>query len=479
MNPKTWFLLIVALVCGVGAAFCVKSIFFAEPTEQVADENAGFGTKERTLVANFDLPSGAELTAQNVRFALLPESQIPREAVTSFEGVAGRKTLNEIKAGTPITLYDLVLDEETDAAQTTFVPPGYSIVPIEIQTAFSARGGRNFLKTTPLDRMLKAGDVVDLAVVKEDSVAETSDSALGAATVRRPRLTTTRIVEDVDVFSVSDEKTFATDDGAQKRVSIVSVLLSAEQREIVSKASEEGKIKVLSGDAENESFDGSNALDLTSVLANPNSNANLRSGETTFDQSAAPTADALPIEIPMNADVAFPALDAAVAENQEEAKPQNTTEDAARIDAPQGESETPFNLLSDEIESKPKTPKSEPRFDETPLGEIAESAVELNLNLSTDAAPTVRFRERVPNAGIADFVEVSAPKTSNEAKRDAENVRLPQTSAADAKSKSLGSVQIKPPAPAASVEKAAAPAKKFNLYSPFVTKTSTTAKETR
>lgn len=496
MNPKTWFLLIVALVGGVGAALCVKSIFFAEPTEQVVDENAGIGTKERTLVANFDLPSGTELTAQNVRFDLLPESQIPRDAIFSFEGFSGRKTLNDLKAGTPITLYDLVLDEETETSETSFVPPGYSIVPIEIQTAVNAKGGRNFLKTTPLDRMIKAGDVVDLAVVKEDSGSVAAgDSSLAAAPVRRPRLTTTRIVENVDVFAVSDEKTFAADDGAQKRVSIVSVLLSAEQREIVRKASEEGKIKVLSNGDDSESFDEASALDLTSIWANPtsDSNANVVADGASQNETEA-TEDATALEIPMNDDVVFPALDAAVAESREEsaAAPQEeSVQDVAPLDLiSEAETDAPTD---GELDAGAEDDAAS--FVEIPTSDDAEANAGLDTNFSTNAvlnlpedlilpenlvagdelASPVPLRERVPNVGVSEFVELPAADEETEIAEEENDafLELFETSDDDASSKSFDGVRFERPnvdnfdkkTPVSSASE-----KKFHYYSPFVTK---------
>ncbi|MBQ2850446.1 MAG: hypothetical protein IJE77_08185, partial [Thermoguttaceae bacterium] len=196
MNWKTWVLLLVALLTGGAAALGVKSIFFVE-SENVEEVAVATGTQTQILVANVDLPAGSELTAQNVRLALTPENEIPREErPLTFGEAVGALTARDLKAGEPISLFDVAASEETASPEETYVKPGYTIVPIEIQTATKAGGGRDFLKTTKLDKMLKPGDVVDLAVVKEDK--SVSATTLGVAP--RRRLTTETNVEGVEVF---------------------------------------------------------------------------------------------------------------------------------------------------------------------------------------------------------------------------------------------------------------------------------------
>ena len=241
MNWKTWLLLLVALLTGGAAALGVKSIFFVE-SEGVEEGAVAPGVKTQILVANVDLPAGSELNAQNVRLTLAAENNIPREErPLTFSEAVGALTARDLKAGEPISLFDVAASEETASPEETYVKPGYAIVPIEIQTATKAGGGRDFLKTTKLDKMLKPGDVVDLAVVKEDkSVAPT---ALGAAP--RRRLTTETIVEGVEVFSVADASRFSQETGGAERASTVCVQLSKEQLAAAMKATEQGRVKII------------------------------------------------------------------------------------------------------------------------------------------------------------------------------------------------------------------------------------------
>ena len=242
MNWKTWLLLFVALVTGGAAALGVKSIFFVETEEGVEEVAVAPGAKTQILVANVDLPAGSELNAQNVRLTLVQENEIPREMrPLSFSEAVGALTSRDLKAGEPISLFDVAAPETTASPEETYVKPGYTIVPIEIQTATKAGGGRDFLKTTKLDKILKPGDVVDLAVVKEDkSVAPTS---LGSAP--RRRLTTETIVEGVEIFSVSDASRFSQETGVAERASTVCVQLSQEQLAAAMKAAEQGRVKIV------------------------------------------------------------------------------------------------------------------------------------------------------------------------------------------------------------------------------------------
>ena len=242
MNWKTWLLLLVALLTGGAAALGVKSIFFVESDEGVEEVAVATGAQTQILVANVDLPAGSELNAQNVRLTLAPENEIPREErPLTFSEAVGALTARDLKAGEPISLFDVAASEETASPEETYVKPGYAIVPIAVQTATKAGGGRDFLKTTKLDKMLKPGDVVDLAVVKEDKSVATS--ALGSAP--RRRLTTETIVEGVEVFSVADASRFSQETGVAERASTVSVQLSKEQLAAALKAAEQGRVKII------------------------------------------------------------------------------------------------------------------------------------------------------------------------------------------------------------------------------------------
>lgn len=234
MNWKTWSLLLVALLAGLAAAYVIKGIFFVERDVVQNANKTEFCVKEQLLVANGDLPAGTELSALNVRLALTPEEEIPRDGIFSFRGVAGRRIIRDVRDGEAITLYDLQELEQQTESTTAFVPPGCSIVPIEIVSATKENGNRNYLKTAKLNQMVKTGDAVDLLVIKDDS------SRADASVL--PRLTTEILASNVSVLSVTDENRFGTE--GLVRSSVITMLLRSEDLERVRKAYEEGKIRV-------------------------------------------------------------------------------------------------------------------------------------------------------------------------------------------------------------------------------------------
>ncbi len=240
---KSWFLLIAALALGCGSAFLVKSVCFDGKGVQVADDDSKAGAKERLLVANGFLAAGAEIDATNVRLVLTPEKDVPRDGVFSFSDFVGRKTTRDYNDGEPISLYDVEAIEETQESDAAFVPPGYSVVPIEICSAVKINGSRNYLKTTKLEKIVKPGDLIDIIAVRENLDNPSSE--------RRRRLTSTTIVSGASVFSV--DETYRLGEDGNARASTLSALLKSDELELVRKVSEVGKIKIVLSDQQDES----------------------------------------------------------------------------------------------------------------------------------------------------------------------------------------------------------------------------------
>ena len=384
MNWKTWLLLLVALLTGGAAALGVKSIFFVESDESVEEVAVVPGAQTQILVANVDLPAGSELNAQNVRLTLAPENEIPREErPLTFSEAVGALTARDLKAGEPISLFDVAASEETASPEETYVKPGYAIVPIAVQTATKAGGGRDFLKTTKLDKMLKPGDVVDLAVVKEDKSVATS--ALGSAP--RRRLTTETIVEGVEVFSVADASRFSQETGVAERASTVSVQLSKEQLAAALKAAEQGRVKIIPRVDQLEFETG--ATDAPLAL------------DGSFNGGA--------FEPPMNAEFSFSGL------TEETTEPQNAEKAATRLPSVDETATAPAsNSLADEsvpfeIAVENDEPLVEPETnaasDESVPFEIVAEDDEPVAEPETDAkkAPAFRLRNAsVRSEGAAD-----------------------------------------------------------------------------
>ena len=237
MTWKTWLLLLLALAAGSAASYAVKSAFFENKGDQAVEDSTIDGPKERLLVAKGDLAAGTELNASNVSLILTSEKDVPRDGVFSFADFVGRKTTRSYKNGEPISIYDVEALEESQNEEMAFIPPGCSVVPIEICSVTKINGSRNYLKSTKLEKILKPGDKIDVVVVKES--AQDPNSAVP----QRRRLVSTTIVKDASVFAVEDSSRISSEGVA--RTSILSALFNSEQLEAFKKGAEEGKIKVV------------------------------------------------------------------------------------------------------------------------------------------------------------------------------------------------------------------------------------------
>ena len=269
-------LLVVALTTGALASYAVKTTFFVDREAQTVafdDENA---PKERLLVANGELSAGTEINASNVRLVLTPEENAPRDGIFSFSDFVGRKLTRDYRDGEPISIYDVEETEENSELDSSFTPPGYTVVPFEIRAAVKANGSRNYLKTMKLDKLIKQGDLVDVVVVKDDFSRE------GAT--RRRRLSTTTIISGATVFSIEDAGRLGADGG--ERRSILSILLSADELELARKGSEEGRIRVvLSSNDRNEKGNGDTEVDYFDAFDQENSEFTIPDVEDEFDEN--------------------------------------------------------------------------------------------------------------------------------------------------------------------------------------------------
>jgi len=435
MNLKTWLLLLVALLTGGAAALGVKSIFFVEG-EPTVEEVVGTGETTPILVANVDLPVGTELTAQNVRLTLATEKEIPREPTLSFSDAVGEITTRDLKAGEPISLFDVAVAEETATPETSYIKPGYSIVPVEIQTATKAGGGRDFLKSTKLEKILKPGDVVDLAVVKEDKSAT---AAPGVAHPRR-RLITETIVAGVEVFSVTDATRFSQETGDAERASTVCVQLSEEQLTAATKAAEQGRVKLV---LRNEQ----SALRVSDASAPLAVDANLGGA----------------FEPPMNADFSFSGL------TEEATAAQEATDDASVPFEIAVEPETPAAAPVDASSEAASAPLEIAVENEEPAAPEKESADDGAFRLR-DASASAETDE-APSENDAETVEEPTEEASDAENADAPNEEARQANDAPTTAASPYRAVVAPlVSDEANVEKVpSAPVKKFQYVSPFVT----------
>lgn len=236
MHYKLFGWLIVALACGVGSSFIVKAMWQGE---NVNPPSATGGTLTQILVAKTDLAPGSELGPQNIRFDLVPENKIPRDAIFHYEGIAGRKVVGHVARNKPISLFDLEMKIETSTRESSFIPPGFSVVPIRIENVTSGGTFSNLGAILKLEDIISSGDRVSLSVLLEERASRQSDSIDPAP----QRIVSKPLVENVAIYSVQTE--LLPHDGDQlKKTPIVSVLLDREKTNQVKVAMNEGKLRM-------------------------------------------------------------------------------------------------------------------------------------------------------------------------------------------------------------------------------------------
>ncbi|MDO4586880.1 MAG: hypothetical protein Q4C95_06215 [Planctomycetia bacterium] len=238
MSYKTLLWLFVALICGTLTAFVVKQLFYSSSSkvESVQEEIV-----RSVLVAKVNLKAGTELSAQNVRFDLIPETQIPRDAIYSFTGISKRKVVNDIPEGAILrNLYDLEFVQE-EKVEPSYNPPGYSVVPIEIESVIGTSDQRNIADLIPLDKVIYKDDCVDLHIISEQPISNALDSLKNVNRSLVDRL----LVENVIIVDILSEKRFSKNEKQPERYSVVSLLLNDEQKNLVEQEANQGKLRLV------------------------------------------------------------------------------------------------------------------------------------------------------------------------------------------------------------------------------------------
>ncbi|MDO5581569.1 MAG: SAF domain-containing protein [Planctomycetia bacterium] len=234
MQYKLAIYLIVALVLGVFSSLAVKKAMF---TEDVKQQVVRKGPTVNVLVAKTDLIAGSEFTAQNIRFDSIPESIIPRDAIFTTDGILHRKAAGDIPKDAVITLFDIKMPQKGEKEDAiTFIPPGYSVVPIQIDSVSNTESGGDISDYLKLDEVIKVGDKVELSVVQR----EESENKRGAL----PKLVVRTIIPSADVYKVFTELRASDNGAAPHRFSILSVLLDENGIKQVKKAVSTGRIRL-------------------------------------------------------------------------------------------------------------------------------------------------------------------------------------------------------------------------------------------
>ena len=215
MRTKSLVLLILALGCGLVASIGISQIIEQNKSgQQPATET------QAILVAMKPIAGQEQIKAENVKLEQWPKNLVPKGALSKLEEVEGHRVKYNITPGEPILQTKLVGDQDQRA--TTVVPPGYRLKAVHAD-AVSAVGN-----------LIQPGDRVDVLVY------------LRSTNGGQQAATTTTILQDIKVFAVNDQWRAGEAGGTDPiPVKNVSLLLTPEQVEKLTLASELGKVSLV------------------------------------------------------------------------------------------------------------------------------------------------------------------------------------------------------------------------------------------
>ena len=218
-------MLILALGCGL-----VASLGITQVLAKRGDPSASSDTTP-VFVARDDIATGALLNQDNVKLEQWPKDRVPVGSVARQEDIDGRRTRQKIYAGEPLIEPKLLARGQVPT--DSLVPKGLRVVPIQVGLEAIHSG------------LVLPGSRCDVQVFIR------ADPNMGVA-----ETLCKTILQDIRVFAVNDvTSTESQDPKAPDMRSIptgktVSLLVTPEQAQIVTLASQLGTIRLIlrSGD---------------------------------------------------------------------------------------------------------------------------------------------------------------------------------------------------------------------------------------
>lgn len=238
MRIGSWLLLIVSFLCGLVSAFIVAYFTFDAKPIQVVDK----GPTVKILVAQKEIPIGAEIAAEHISFEDVPISEIPAKALTNFMQAYKRRPAYPIPVGCPIC-EDLLIVQEKDASDSVrFLPAGSQVVSLEVEQ-FGL--GDTFSEIDiPLSKFLSVGDKIDIRVIPGDApkgeYIERKNQVLRAFASKKEQWGEL-VLENVGIYNLVSKQI----QSGGKQIQTLSLLLERGQAEKLTAAARDGKLRVI------------------------------------------------------------------------------------------------------------------------------------------------------------------------------------------------------------------------------------------
>ncbi len=280
----------VVLLCALGAGiFCARFVRskMVDPNKKAVTVQAG--PTVQVLVAKQDIRAGSEFSARNIKFMLFPEKEVPRDAVFETKGFLGHKSANDIPKDSFLTLFDVQMQKEKEETATTFLPAGYSNIPVRIENVYAGERLGNISNFITMEEIIRPGDKVQVSVIRSvwEKEGENGHQAV-------PKLSTKLLVPAAVVGKISAETRNSS--SGIRRYSIITLQLDKKSTDLIKRESATGKIcvaPILSKKAETMPLsvngvtftgnsNGINQLVNVSRKAGNESASNLNAGNTGF-----------------------------------------------------------------------------------------------------------------------------------------------------------------------------------------------------
>lgn len=220
MRTKSVLLLLLALGCGLVAAIGVKQVLATRDRSVPAPSVE----MQAIVVAAEDIPMGDPVKIEQIKLEDWPKSKIPEGALLKAEDVEGRRTKTKIYKGSPILDDQLLAKGAVDAGAAPWIPKGYRVVSVKVDAVSGSAS------------MLRPSDRVDVVV----HFAANPSRGI-------PKNYTRTIIQNVKVFAVDDKYILTEDEKTKKSLpaKTISLLVTPEQAEIITAASELGQIRLV------------------------------------------------------------------------------------------------------------------------------------------------------------------------------------------------------------------------------------------
>jgi len=220
MRAKSLILLVLALGCGLVASIGITQVM----AKRNATKPTEVGETQPVFVALKDIRLGDPLNSQVLKLEDWPKDKVPEGAMSRMEDLEGRRTRTNLYAGEPILENKLFDKGASGRNASPLIPKGYRVVAVKVDSQ------------SGVGSLIMPGDRVDVLVhLRQNPASGINETS------------TQTILQDIKVFAVNDQFTVDESGSDEKSMSAktISLMVTPEQAESVTLASELGKLRLV------------------------------------------------------------------------------------------------------------------------------------------------------------------------------------------------------------------------------------------